>query len=260
MSLMNIKEFIMRIKVLANGGYDTKGFTSPGGTVTGKVILFRDPLDGLEAATKNYVDNQLSNFSASAIGTGTLQSGRLPSFSGDLTSNSGSSNLSLVSTGVSAGFYSKVSVNSKGLVTNGTSLNESDIPDLSYSKITTNKPTTVDGYGISNALKTTGGTLTGNLTLFDDPVNAFHAVTKQYVDNAFNASLNLKTGDIIAKAYSDTPVNFLKCNGGEVNRTTYADLFAVIGTMFGTPSSGTVFRLPDLSIHELPGVYYYIKI
>lgn len=250
----------MRIKVLVNGGYDTKGFTSPGGTVTGKVILFQDPLEGLEAATKNYTDSQLSTFSALTIGTGTLQAGRLPSFSGDVTSSPGSSYLKLANIGISSGFYSKITVNSKGLVTNGTSLIEADIPELSYSKITTDKPTTVDGYGITNALKITGGTFTGNLTLFDEPVNAFHAVTKQYVDNAFNTDLNLKTGDIVAKAYSDTPDNFLKCNGGEVNRTTYADLFAVIGTTFGTPSSGSVFRLPDLSIHELPGIYYYIKI
>lgn len=37
----------------------------------------------------------------------------------------------------------------------------------------------------------------------------------------------------------------LLCDGREVDRTTYATLFAAIGTTFGTPSSGTTFKLPD---------------
>jgi microcystin-dependent protein len=36
------------------------------------------------------------------------------------------------------------------------------------------------------------------------------------------------------------------CNGAEVSRNTFADLFAVITTFFGEPSGGTVFKLPDL--------------
>lgn len=39
----------------------------------------------------------------------------------------------------------------------------------------------------------------------------------------------------------------LLCNGQEVSRTTYAALFAAIGTTFGTPSSGSVFKVPDYS-------------
>ncbi|KUJ04957.1 hypothetical protein AR275_20270 [Stenotrophomonas maltophilia] len=41
------------------------------------------------------------------------------------------------------------------------------------------------------------------------------------------------------------PDGWLRCNGADVSRTTYAALFAVIGTTFGT-SNGSTFRLPDL--------------
>jgi phage-related tail fiber protein len=62
----------------------------------------------------------------------------------------------------------------------------------------TGKPTTLSGYGITNALALTGGTLTGALTLAADPTNALHAATKQYVDNAitgldFKASVRAAT-------------------------------------------------------------------
>lgn len=48
--------------------------------------------------------------------------------------------------------YTKVTVNSKGLVTYGESLQPVDIPALDWSKITSGKPTTLAGYGITNAL------------------------------------------------------------------------------------------------------------
>lgn len=53
---------------------------------------------------------------------------------------------------VAAWKYTKVTVNSKGLVISGEYLQAADIPALDWSKITSGKPTTLDGYGITNAL------------------------------------------------------------------------------------------------------------
>ncbi|MGH8348141.1 MAG: gp53-like domain-containing protein [Pseudomonas sp.] len=50
-----------------------------------------------------------------------------------------------------AGTYGKVTVNAKGLVTSGGNLAAADIPVLDWSKITTGKPTTLGGYGITDA-------------------------------------------------------------------------------------------------------------
>ncbi|MGE0671975.1 MAG: phage tail protein [Methylibium sp.] len=54
-------------------------------------------------------------------------------------------------------------------------------------------------------------------------------------------------GAVQAFARSAAPAGWLLCNGGVVSRTTYAALFAAIGTAFNTGGeAGTVFRLPDL--------------
>ena len=92
-------------------------------------------------------------------------------------------NVVLSATGVVAGTYPKVTVDAKGRVTAGAKLAASDIPNLDWSKITTGKPTTVDGYKITDALKKTGDTMTGALTLAADPTQAMHAATKAYVDS-----------------------------------------------------------------------------
>lgn len=89
----------------------------------------------------------------------------------------------LKDTGVTAGTYVKVKVNSKGQVIDTGVLTPEDIPNLDWSKITTGKPTTLAGYGITDALNISGGELTGHLTLHADPTEAMHAATKQYVDN-----------------------------------------------------------------------------
>ncbi|HHA2409308.1 TPA: phage tail protein [Stenotrophomonas maltophilia] len=48
------------------------------------------------------------------------------------------------------------------------------------------------------------------------------------------------------------PAGWLRCNGADVSRTTYAELFAVIGTLFGSANDLT-FRLPDLRGEFLRG-------
>ena len=40
------------------------------------------------------------------------------------------------------------------------------------------------------------------------------------------------------------PTGYLLCDGASVSRTTYADLYAAIGTRFGS-ASGTTFNVPD---------------
>lgn len=43
------------------------------------------------------------------------------------------------------------------------------------------------------------------------------------------------------------PTGYLVCNGQAVSRTTYARLYAVIGTKYGAGNGSTTFNLPDLS-------------
>ena len=49
------------------------------------------------------------------------------------------------------------------------------------------------------------------------------------------------------------PNGYLLCNGDEVLKTDYADLYTVIGDSFGTASANTKFKLPDLRGEFLRG-------
>ncbi len=46
-------------------------------------------------------------------------------------------------------------------------------------------------------------------------------------------------------AGSTAPSYWLICDGSAVSRTTYADLFAAIGTTYGTGDGSTTFNLPN---------------
>lgn len=53
-------------------------------------------------------------------------------------------------------------------------------------------------------------------------------------------------GDIRPTAASSTRTGYLLCDGAAVSRTTYAALFAAIGTAYGVGDGSTTFNLPDL--------------
>nr|DAT82283.1 MAG TPA: tail collar fiber protein [Caudoviricetes sp.] len=54
------------------------------------------------------------------------------------------------------------------------------------------------------------------------------------------------SGQIAFFAGSSAPAGWLKANGAAVSRTTYAALFAAIGTTYGAGDGSTTFNLPDL--------------
>lgn len=56
-------------------------------------------------------------------------------------------------------------------------------------------------------------------------------------------------GTVAYMAMSSAPDGWLKANGASISRTTYADLFAAIGTTWG--GSGSNFNVPDLRGHFL---------
>lgn len=56
----------------------------------------------------------------------------------------------------------------------------------------------------------------------------------------------MPSGSITQFAGSSAPTGWLLCDGSAVSRTTYARLFAVIGTTYGVGDGSTTFNLPDL--------------
>ena len=60
-------------------------------------------------------------------------------------------------------------------------------------------------------------------------------------------------GVIISYPKDTLPTGFLACDGSAVSRTTYADLFAVVGTTYGTGNGSSTFNVPDLRATFLRG-------
>lgn len=54
------------------------------------------------------------------------------------------------------------------------------------------------------------------------------------------------TGSVHVMATTTVPSGYLECDGSAVSRTTYADLFAIIGTTWGNGDGSSTFQLPDL--------------
>jgi microcystin-dependent protein len=53
-------------------------------------------------------------------------------------------------------------------------------------------------------------------------------------------------GAVMEFAGSTAPTGYKLCDGSAISRTTYADLYAVIGTTYGTGDGSTTFNLPNL--------------
>ena len=60
------------------------------------------------------------------------------------------------------------------------------------------------------------------------------------------APLAVPVGCIMYYGSTSAPSKWRICNGGAISRTTYADLFAVIGTRFGAGDGSTTFNVPNL--------------
>lgn len=57
---------------------------------------------------------------------------------------------------------------------------------------------------------------------------------------------DMPIGTIVPFGGAGAPTMFLLCDGSEVAKATYPELYEVIGDVFGTASDATLFRLPDL--------------
>ena len=90
-------------------------------------------------------------------------------------------------------------------------------------------------------------------TAYDKGVEAKSAAdTAQRTANDANNNANTRqlkselVGEVAFFARQSPPSGWLKANGAVLSRTTYAELFAAIGTTFGAGDGRTTFNLPDL--------------
>jgi microcystin-dependent protein len=67
------------------------------------------------------------------------------------------------------------------------------------------------------------------------------------------AAIQVLPGSVIMWASNTAPSSYLECNGAAISRTTYATLFAAIGTVFGAGDGSTTFNIPDLRAQFVRG-------
>ena len=151
--------------------------------------------------TQSAADSRYVTSSRKVIaGTGLSGGGALTS---DVT-------LSLGTSGVVAGTYTKVMVDAYGRVTSGTSLSATDIPNLDWSKITTGKPTTLAGYGITDAYTKT-----------EADRKYVTIATAQTVSGAKTFSATMKTSSVLPSTDANSAL------GGTANR--WSNVYSVNG-------------------------------
>ena len=74
----------------------------------------------------------------------------------------------------------------------------------------------------------------------------YEATKYNFSGSSLTGAQGVNTGIIVPWTSTSVPSGFLECNGSNVSRSTYADLFAVVGTTYGSGDGGTTFGLPDL--------------
>ncbi len=262
----------------------TDGISKSGGTMGGFLELVGAPLIDLHAATKKYVDDKTSGPGVTA-GNGLTLNGN------DLNINATSAtrivvnanDIDLATTGVTAGTYNNVTVDAYGRVTAASTVGNStitlsgDITGSGTSGITTalsttgvvagtykqvtvdvkgrvsggTNPTTLSGYGITDAVAKAGSTMTGALILgtsdtvstannaiqrVKDPVNPQDVATKNYVDTATGSAVQAGNG----LAFTGSVLNIVPISATRLAVTSGKIDLATSGVTAGTYSSVTV--------------------
>nr|MDD2819526.1 hypothetical protein [Candidatus Nanopelagicales bacterium] len=205
----------------------------PGATITTPIRLSRLPLLENEAASKSYVDSAVQNLNVSRLSDQALAVSNLPAIGGHFYSLPGTNLTMYQPTGVTPGWMSSVTVNSRGQVISGTDLIAEDFPNLDYSLVSSGQPTDLAGLGITDVMSDQGGAFADNVTLIGDPVQDTHAASKGYAEAiaATGGSNGLSVGDIVAiyNPQASDEEGLLRANGGQVNIADFPALYAKVG-------------------------------
>ena len=127
------------------------------------------------------------------------------------------------------------SLTSANLTGNLPAINGAALTSLTSANLTGNLPA-INGAALTSL---TSANLTGALPAIDG--------------SALTGIVSAPTGSVIYSAANAAPTGFIKANGASISRTTYADLFAAIGTTYGAGDGSTTFLVPDLRSEFLRG-------
>ena len=151
------------------------------------------------AGVKTFSSTISGSVDGNAATATALATGRDIALTGDATGTAsafnGSANaeiaVTLANSGVSAGTFTKITVNAKGLATSGTTLEASDIPTLAASKVS-DFDTQVRSSRLDQMAAPTASVSANSqkITSLADPSASSDAANKGYVDSAVSALVN----------------------------------------------------------------------
>lgn len=81
-----------------------------------------------------------------------------------------------------------------------------------------------------------------------DPTNSWWQMLSHPASGLSGTDISariLKCGSILPWPTATAPAGWLICDGSAISRTTYAELFSVLGTIYGTGDGSTTFNIPD---------------
>ena len=251
--------------LISNGTtYDlVQGGTSDVSSVAGRVgaiVLTSADISGLVASATTDTTN------AANISSGTLLGTRMPAFFGDVTNAANQLGMTLAASGVTAGTYNNeattvqpITVDVKGRITStGTAVTIAPL----FASITS-KPTTLAGYGITDALNTTANTtipLTygdiGSASLITSATTADQPLSLDSATAYRSISYNVQITS--GASYHSCCINVIH-NDSLAHIVEYGDIFTgVILASFNADISGGNVRLLTTPVNAVT-TYKVIK-
>jgi microcystin-dependent protein len=190
-----------------------------------------DPVTAMHPATKQYIDNKALNVDGARFTSGTIAVSKLPAFSGQVTTQAGGNVLTLGDV-VTPGVYNSFNINNRGRVV-GASYIDTDTNNLSWT-IVKDKSTTLAGFDITDVVKTGGDTVAAIQTSDTQSSDSKATITKSTVDTAVGQVqfAQVQTGEVVRLPTPTTPAGYLRANGGLVDKTAYAALYAILGEVY----------------------------
>jgi len=228
---------VTTITVTGNGNAITSMTASNGAITATKGSTFltsyteTDPIF-VASAAHSITSNDISNWNSKTSNTGTVTSVRVQASSPLTSTTSTASNTTLNTT-------IKFSNQNKNLVLAGPSSGDAaaptfrslvaaDIPGLAWSKITSGKPTTLSGYGITDAVpssrKVAGHALTSDVTISNSDVGLGNVINAKQITNITNEFKDgQNTGKLVIwRGESDSEVLEVQITAREATSATNA--------------------------------------
>lgn len=134
---------------------------------------------------------------------------------------------------------------------------EPKLEKLRYDKTYRAKVTAIIGGGVYEVqikdakynINYNGALGVGDIVKVKAPLNNFSDIYIEGVQNGGGSGVisdTLPIGAVVKWYANNIPNNWLVCNGQEVSREDYPELFNIIGIRYGSGNGSTTFNLPDL--------------